>query len=233
MSVLPVTIAGAPLESDFSGTPQELFDAIVARLSLESQESIALVGTGSVLPVSDQGPFLLDGNKWYMWSDDDGAYVPQVIEFKPQLNPKPWRMNMTGDQVIVFAGAGSQEVEIDFTVEYDTDGCCSSSSFVAPDDGFYTFKAKLSLAATTGTPTANIALVYLKKNGFQMAKEQVFEELGDVYSGQTYPISTELKLLAGDVIKLAVGIQTADASTWTVYANDTWLCGHKIRNEDF
>lgn len=233
MSTLPITIVGSPLPEGEDFTPQELMDAIVARLTLETGESYVLFGTGSVLPVSDQGPFLLDGTTIYVWDSGAGEYVPQTIPFKADINPKPFRANMTGNQTVVFASGGSIETEIDCTEEYDPDGCLVGGVFVAPNDGYYTFKSKVAVAATTGSPTSNIILFYPKKNGAQMPMEQVFVELDDVFVGRTYPIATEIELQAGDQIKFAVSIQTADASTWTIYAQDTWFAGHKIRNLTF
>lgn len=234
MSVLPITITGSPLPEGESFTPQELMDAIVARLALETGESYVLFGSGPVLPVSDQGPFLLNGTTIYVWDSVSGAYVPQTIEFQADLNPKPFRGNMTSNQTIVLPGAGSGTSEFVLTEVYDPDSVLGSNTFIAPDDGFYAIKAKCSIACTTGTPTDNIVLFYPKKNGFQMPEEQVFVELVNVASGRTLLISTEIQLQAGDGITIEVGVSIGGGSgTWTIYAADSWFAGHKIRNLTF
>jgi len=231
MSVLPITIVGAPLQEGLDYTPQELMDAILARITLETGEVFVLFGQGSVLPVSDQGPFLLDGNKLYVWDSGTGAYVPQTIEFQAGLNPKPFRADLTADQTLVFAGPGSMEADLVYTEVYDPDGVFGSNTFIAPDDGFYEFKAKISAAVTAGTPTDNVLLFYPKKNTFQMPKEQVFVELGNVVIGRTLVISTDIPLSAGDSITMAVGVVVGGGSgTWTIYAQDSWFSGKKIRN---
>lgn len=215
-------------------TPQELMDAIVARLALETGESYVLIGTGAVLPVSDQGPFMLNGTTLYVWDSGTGAYVPQTIEFKDDLDPKPFRGNMTANQTIVFAGAGSDTEVIEYTEQYDPGAVFDANTFVAPEDGFYSIKAKVSIAATSGTPTDNIVLFYPKKNGFQMPEEQVFAELDNVFAGRTYQIATEIQLQAGDTITMEVGVSIGGGSgTWTIYAQDSWFAGHKIRNLTF
>jgi hypothetical protein len=233
MSVLPITITGSPL-AEGNYTPQELFDAIVARLALETQESYVLIGTGSVLPTSDQGPFMLDGNKLYVWNETDGEYQPQIIEFQADLNPKPFKAELTADQTIVLPGAGSGEADLVYTESFDPDSVYDSNTFIAPEDGFYNIKAKISAAVTAGTPTDNILLFYPKKNGFQMPKEQVFVELGSVVVGRTLLIDTDIQLQAGDTITIAVGVSAGGGSgTWTIYAQDSWFSGHKIRNLTF
>lgn len=233
MSVLPITITGSPLP-DVEYTPQELFDAMLARMALETGESYVLIGTGSVLPVSDQGPFMLNGTTLYVWDSVSGAYVPQTIEFQDDINPKPFRGDLSANQTLTFVGAGSDEVDLVYTEVYDPDSVFGSSTFIAPEDGFYAIKGKMAISATTpGATTAATVLFYPKKNGFQLSKEQVFQEIVNPAIGQTYPISTEIQLQAGDTVAMAVSVITDAASTWTITAQDTWFAGHKIRNLTF
>lgn len=230
---LPVTFTASPLPADFDGTPQQLMDAIVARLAIESQESLTLIGQGTPLPTSDQGPFLFNGTTWYVWDVGTGAYVPATIEFKADLNPKPWRGDSSGLQQIVFAAPGSDSIDLDLTETFDpsSPGVFDSSTFTAQEDGFYHIDAKTAIAATAGTPTDNIVLFYLKKNGFQMPNETVFTELGNVYAGRTYAINTNLQLQAGDTIRMTVGIEIGGGTaTWSIAPNDTFMSGYKICN---
>lgn len=233
MAVLPITITGSPLP-DVPYTPQQFYAAILARLALETGETYILIGTGSVLPVSDQGPFMLNGTTLYVWDTVSGSYVPQTITFQADLNPKPWRGNSSGAQTIVFAAPGSDSVDLVLTEEYDPDSVFDASTFIAPVDGFYNIKAKMAISATAGTPTGNTVLFFLKKNGFQLPKEQVFTELEDVAVGRTYLIDTDLQLQAGDSIKATVQVEiTGGTATWTITQNETWMSGHKIRNLTF
>lgn len=231
---LPVTITASPLPEGESYTYQEFADALVARLALETGESYVLIGTGSILPVSDQGPFLLNGTTLYVWDSGTGAYVPQTIPFKEDINPKPFRADLTANQDLVFAAPGTQVADLEYTEVYDPNSVFASNTFVAPDNGYYEIKAKISASAIAGTPTGNILLFYPKKNGFQMPKEQVFAELEDVAVGRTYLISTDIPLQAGDTITMAVSIEIGGGTgTWRIYAQDSWFSGKKIRNLTF
>jgi hypothetical protein len=227
---LPLTILIAPLPSDFEGTPQELADAIAERLSIETQESLALYGTGPVLPTSDEGPFLLNGTTWYVWDTGTMAYVPQTIEFQDDINPKPFRANAAAPQTIVFAAPGSDVLDLEFTQEYDHD-VFGANTFVAPSDGYYNIKAKMGISATAGSPTDITIIFFLKKNTFQMPRELVFEELVNPASGRTYQIDSDIQLSAGDSISVAVQITIGGGTaTWTITQNDTWFSGFKIRD---
>lgn len=233
-SPLPVSFRASPLPSDFKGTPQQMLDAYTARLSLETQEALTLYVTGSVEPGTNQGPWLKDGTTWYVWDDGTGAYVPQTIEFYPTLNPKPFKATSSGAQTIVFAAPGSDSADLALTSLFDPDGVFSSSTFTAPENGYYNIKAKMAISATAGTPTDNTILFYLKKNNIQMPTETVFQELGNVYIGNTYQINTDIQLAAGDTIKATVGVSIGGGTaTWTITQNDTWLSGSKIRNLTF
>lgn len=77
---LPVAFRASPLPSNFRGTPQDLLDAFVARLSMETEEDLALYVAGSVTPTSDSGPWLKDGLTWWVWDVDIGDYKPQPLD---------------------------------------------------------------------------------------------------------------------------------------------------------
>lgn len=79
-SQLPFIFRASPLPSNFKGTPQMFLDALVARLSAESEVEVAVFVTGSVEPSSNVGPWLKDGTTWYVWDDVTGAYIPQILE---------------------------------------------------------------------------------------------------------------------------------------------------------
>lgn len=81
-TTLPVTFRGSPLPLNQRYTPQQFFDAIVARLSLQSDTSFSIFTIGSTPPSTNVGPFLKDGITWYVWDPVSGSYVPEVIEFR-------------------------------------------------------------------------------------------------------------------------------------------------------
>ncbi len=203
-------------------------------MTLETQEALATFGGGSVLPTSDEGPFFLNWTTLYVWDSGSGMYVPQTILFKDDLNPKPWRANLTANQDIILAAPGSVEAELELTESYDPDSVFDNSTFIAPTTGYYNVKSKVGIAATAGSPTDTLILFYLKKNGFQMPAEQVFQELGNVFVGRTFLISTDIELAEGDAIKAAVGVQIGGGScTVTITQNDSWMAGSKIRSSTF
>lgn len=77
---LPVTFSASPLTPGKSYTPQQLADAIVSRLSLDSQTELSFFVTGSTAPTSNVGPWLKDGTTWYVWDSTTGAYIPMLAE---------------------------------------------------------------------------------------------------------------------------------------------------------
>lgn len=76
---IPLTFRLSPLP-DVNMTPQQFADAVVARLTAESTNTIAFFAAGSVAPTSNVGPWLKDNTTWYVWSDSLAVYVPQVID---------------------------------------------------------------------------------------------------------------------------------------------------------
>lgn len=91
---LPVTFSSSPLPSTFSGTPQQFLDAIVARLSINSQDQLSFFTNASVAPSSNVGPWL-NGQTWYVWDDTSGTYIPLILTSQSkgyiaqQLPPDP------------------------------------------------------------------------------------------------------------------------------------------------
>lgn len=64
------------LPPDFSGTPADLFKAFVERLRILSASGSNSFVTGDVEPPNNQGPWLKDGNQWWIFSDALKRYVP-------------------------------------------------------------------------------------------------------------------------------------------------------------
>ena len=76
---IPLTFRLSPLPAQ-NFTPQQFADALVARLTAESTNTISFFAAGSVAPTSNVGPFLKDNTTWYVWSDPLGQYVPQTLD---------------------------------------------------------------------------------------------------------------------------------------------------------
>jgi hypothetical protein len=79
---LPVTFSASPLVPGKAYTPQQLLDAIVARLAIDSQTELTFFVSGTTEPTSNVGPWLKNGTTWYVWSDTIGAYMPQEIAYQ-------------------------------------------------------------------------------------------------------------------------------------------------------
>lgn len=77
---LPLTFRASPLVPNRAYTPQEFLDAIVARLSIDTQEQLALFISGSTSPVTNVGPWLKNGVTWYVWDASTGSYIPEILE---------------------------------------------------------------------------------------------------------------------------------------------------------
>ncbi len=74
-----LVVVSAQLPPDFSGTVAELFQAMVERLEIQSPVGTQFFVVGDSEPPNNQGPWLKDGNKWYVFSTSEGRYVPLDI----------------------------------------------------------------------------------------------------------------------------------------------------------
>jgi hypothetical protein len=72
-------LQGAPLPQGFKGTPQQWYEAILERIRIVAPFGFSTIVIGSLKPTSNQGPWLKDGTKWYVWDDDEADYVPLDI----------------------------------------------------------------------------------------------------------------------------------------------------------
>lgn len=80
MPDLPLTTTMGALPINYSWTPQELADAIAARLRISTGQAYSLFTYGAVLPTSDTGPhFLTTQSTWYYFDYDTGEYQPQKL----------------------------------------------------------------------------------------------------------------------------------------------------------
>jgi hypothetical protein len=69
-------IQAAPLPSTFRGNPNDFLAAMVARMKILSPNGTNFIFIGDTAPTSNVGPWLKDGTKWYVWSEDTKQYVP-------------------------------------------------------------------------------------------------------------------------------------------------------------
>lgn len=76
---IPLTFRAAPFPEGYKAEPEQLKNDIVARLYAESTEAISFFAAGSVAPSSNVGPWLRNGQTWYVWDDGLAMYVPQVL----------------------------------------------------------------------------------------------------------------------------------------------------------
>lgn len=75
-----LVIVAAPLPGDFEGTPQEFYEAMIERMEIQSPIGTNFFIVGDVEPSSDQGPWLKNGDRWYVFSQIEGRYVPINID---------------------------------------------------------------------------------------------------------------------------------------------------------
>lgn len=69
----------AHIPATFRGTPDDLAVEMVRRMQIVSPSGTAFITIGDTEPTTNVGPWLKDGTKWYVWSEDIKRYVPQDI----------------------------------------------------------------------------------------------------------------------------------------------------------
>ena len=72
-------LQGAPLSPSFRGSPAEFFAEIIRLLRIVSPDGYYGIVVSDIEPESNQGLWLKDGTKPYVWSDDEARYVPADI----------------------------------------------------------------------------------------------------------------------------------------------------------
>jgi hypothetical protein len=73
-------LQASPLSPTFVGTPQQLFEEMIRRIKIVSPTGISFIHISDTEPTSNVGPWLKDGNQWYIFSDDLKRYVPILID---------------------------------------------------------------------------------------------------------------------------------------------------------
>lgn len=190
-TTVPVTIRASALPSNWQGTPQQFLEAIAARLTLESTDDVSFFRTGSQLPTSDEGPFLLNGLTWYAWDVSTGAYIPQPLDFRSlryiaqTSAPDPNLYTLW----IVTDGSGAG-IDLRYYVGAPTSAWVSL------------FDAKLASYATTAAMTSAIAAAVA---GIEDDSRR-YPAIATLTSNQTVPVN-------GLFVKLTMGTEVADPNS--------------------
>jgi microcystin-dependent protein len=74
-----LVIVAAQLPPDFTGDPQEFFEALVERMSIMSPQGTSFFVVGDAEPSSNVGPWLKGGTQWWVFDVNQGRYVPLDI----------------------------------------------------------------------------------------------------------------------------------------------------------
>jgi hypothetical protein len=72
-------IQASPIPATFKGTPDDFAVELVRRMKIVSPSGTNFIFIGNVEPTSNVGPWLKDGNKWYVWDDTAKKYIPVDI----------------------------------------------------------------------------------------------------------------------------------------------------------
>lgn len=79
-----LVIVAAQLPPDFSGNPQEFFEALVERMEIQSPQGTSFFVVGDAEPSSNVGPWLKNGSQWWVFDINQGRYVP--LDISASLN---------------------------------------------------------------------------------------------------------------------------------------------------
>lgn len=86
-----LVIQMAPIPATFHGTPNDLMALAVRRMQIVSPNGANFIFIGDTEPTSNVGPWLKDGTKWYVWSDETKRYVP--LDISDSLTLPYWSGN--------------------------------------------------------------------------------------------------------------------------------------------
>jgi hypothetical protein len=148
-NTLPITFSVAPLPPNFRGNPNQLSEAIAARLSIDSIESISFFVTGSIAPTSDVGPWLKNGTTWYVWDNGVGAYVPQPLEFES--------IKYTTEAIANVTSTNPDPQKYVFFIELDGSGKAIDIMYFSTGGWHSIFEDKFALYSTTTEMNSAIA----------------------------------------------------------------------------
>jgi hypothetical protein len=160
---IPLTFRAAPFPEGYVAGPEQMKNDLVARLYAESTESISFFASGSVAPSSNVGPWLKNGEEWYVWSSTLAMYVPQVIGseslgYVAQLAaPDPtiytfWiELNGSGKAIAIkyYSGGAWKDVYEDKFAAYDADITAIEADITSIETDISTNYLTIASAAAT------------------------------------------------------------------------------------
>lgn len=160
-NTIPITIQMGALPPQVRATPQQLADMMVARMSLVTAQTFALFVSGSTAPLSNAGPwFNTNTNSWWVWSDTDGAYIPEPV-FIPSNYPV--RAVPTATQTIPIDNAKHKVL---FATEiFDPENAFASSRYTAAVDGIYAVGCNLRVDNNGGAAALMDLQLEIWRNG--------------------------------------------------------------------
>jgi hypothetical protein len=153
---LPITIQAGALPPNVRWKPQQLYDAMVARMQLQTQQTYALFVSGSTEPSSNVGPWLRNGSEWWVWSDVTADYVPITV---PEESLGYYIGSTTPDPTTVFfwiettAGGSPLALKIYYSGAWTDVYATTLASYLTIAAAALTY-APLASPALTGNPTA-------------------------------------------------------------------------------
>lgn len=160
---LPITIQMGALPPSVRWTPQQLFDAGVARMSLVTAQTFALFVSGSTAPLTNVGPwFNTTTLTWWVWDNGTGAYIPEPVPY-PLNYPARATPNVT--QAVAVDNA---KHKLDFTTVVINEGSVydnANSRYTATVDGVYAVGCNLQVTNDTGDAALMDLQLQVWKNG--------------------------------------------------------------------
>jgi hypothetical protein len=81
----------AKIPATFIGTPQDLAETMVRRMRIVSPSGTNFIFIGDTEPTSNVGPWLKNGNQWWVFSPSLKRYVP--IDISASFTPAFWGQN--------------------------------------------------------------------------------------------------------------------------------------------
>ena len=81
-NLVPLRLVISPFPPDFTGSPQDIADAIEQRAEIVTDQAYSLFVIGPTAPISDEGPWFKNGVTPWVWDVGTGAYVPVILDPK-------------------------------------------------------------------------------------------------------------------------------------------------------
>lgn len=83
----------AQLPATFIGSPQDMADLMIRRMRIVSPSGTNFIFTGDTEPTSNVGPWLRNGNQWWVFDANLKRYVP--IDISASFTPAFWAQSTT------------------------------------------------------------------------------------------------------------------------------------------